>query len=73
MSDIQVGDVVYLKSGSPAMTVDACNNDSGWARTKWFLSGEVRHHEFELNSLTKENPNKKPSSPATSIDMKTAY
>jgi uncharacterized protein YodC (DUF2158 family) len=54
------GDVVYLKSGSPAMTVrgNAWYED-GSLDCYWFLCGEVRHYGFASEQLTKEKPVKK--------------
>ena len=60
MSDIQVGDVVYLRSGGPAMTVDRDIKGMGGSGTQvaclWFINGEIKEHILNKNTLTKYNP-----------------
>jgi uncharacterized protein YodC (DUF2158 family) len=54
---IEVGDIVYLKSGSPAMTVYLI--DDNYINCVWFDKGQDRvpkYTGFVPKSLTKENP-----------------
>lgn len=63
MSDIQVGDVVYLRSGGLAMTVDRDIKGVGGGGTEvsclWFINGEIKEYTLNKNTLTKEDPHKK--------------
>lgn len=56
MSDLKVGDVVYLKSGGPAMTVNKVLSERDNAECTWFQDNELKDHIFNQGSLTKENP-----------------
>jgi uncharacterized protein YodC (DUF2158 family) len=48
-----VGDVVYLKSGSPDMTVTYTDNDA--VRCVWFVEEvEVKHYSFPSDALAKQ-------------------
>ncbi len=68
MSDIQVGDVVWLKSGGPAMTVVDVDNETSLSSVVWFIDGKVVERDiFYHSNLTKEDPNVKPKKPLTSI------
>jgi uncharacterized protein YodC (DUF2158 family) len=61
--DLKVGDVVYLKSGSPKMTIVTIEA-RGWigdrklANTLWFVDymSTVHSGRFSLEALTKEAP-----------------
>ena len=65
----QAGDVVYLKSGGPAMTVKL-QNTAGEFRCEWFQKDEtLTSNLFLATSLTKENPRKS----GTIAPVKTAH
>lgn len=58
--ELEVGDVVRLKSGSPEMTV--CEypfvlidgtRDIGRANCEWFVEGALRHSTFKVEELSK--------------------
>jgi uncharacterized protein YodC (DUF2158 family) len=52
---IKKGELVWLKSGGPSMT--ACEScTKGTCTCIWFLHGEVQKHQFDLETLTKEDP-----------------
>lgn len=65
MSDFKVGDVVYLKSGGPAMTVNAIAPSmiAKALACVWFVGNENKSATYSPDALTKENPNpsKKPA------------
>lgn len=66
MSNIQIGDVVYLKSGGPAMTVVDVEPETGFSSVVWFIDGKmVERDGFYHSNLTKEDPNVKPKAPLT--------
>ena len=53
--ELAKGDVVYLKSGGPAMTIAKTRNDS--YTVQWIDSGEnLRTHEFPGACLTQVKP-----------------
>lgn len=54
MEEIKAGDVVYLKSGSPKMTVRWV--EKGRAAVTWFDKNDSKSDAFELEMLTKINP-----------------
>lgn len=54
-SQLRVGDVVWLRSGSVAMTVDAVNSD-GKVHCRWFTADDVKVAVFSPASLTKTHP-----------------
>ena len=54
------GDVVYLKSGGPAMTVRAEGYGIEEVVCDWFREHEFLHGNFQDAQLTKENPVSKP-------------
>lgn len=58
MSEFKEGDVVYLKSGGPAMTItEITSNDYVWCT--WFdKDQDVQGKSFIKSSITKNNPNK---------------
>jgi uncharacterized protein YodC (DUF2158 family) len=49
------GDLVWLKSGGPKMTVKSSEPDSKYTCI-WFQHGEIQHHTFERVTLTKSDP-----------------
>tara|TARA_Y100000590_G_scaffold326365_1_gene370416 strand:- start:398 stop:598 length:201 start_codon:yes stop_codon:yes gene_type:complete len=51
------GDVVYLKSGSPAMTIAYYDETVQMYHCKWFVSSELKYYDFREHELTKDNPN----------------
>jgi len=56
----QIGDVVYLKSGSPAMTVNKIIEERGNIECTWFIDNKLEKNIFVSETLTKENPRPKP-------------
>lgn len=55
---MECGDVVWLKSGSPAMTVIGLTNGSETAYDcQWFEGGNTFSGTFEEVALTTEDPN----------------
>ncbi|KQQ76922.1 DUF2158 domain-containing protein [Acinetobacter calcoaceticus] len=58
MSEFKEGDVVYLKSGGPAMTItEITPNDYVWCT--WFDKDQkVQGKSFIKSSITKNNPDK---------------
>lgn len=57
MSEFQEGDVVYLKSGGPAMTItELTEEDESFC--EWFDKNlELQSGSFKNTTLTKDNPN----------------
>lgn len=60
MSEFKEGDVVYLKSGGPAMTVTELSDDDQHSNCEWF----DKHYTFQSRTfinlaLTKHNPSQK--------------
>ncbi len=54
MNNLKTGDVVYLKGGSPALTVqEVAGND---VHVTWFKGEEVERNRFYSDQLTTENP-----------------
>lgn len=53
MSNINIGDVVQLKSGSCSMTVEDGPYNSGGYKCVWFVDGELKQGIFNLSSLQK--------------------
>lgn len=51
MSDIKEGDVVQLKSGSPAMTV--INIDNEEVQCAWFVKGKQENGKFPISAIEK--------------------
>lgn len=53
--DFKSGDVVLLKSGSPAMTIESIGTYSGVIKAKciWFDGTKKYHDLFELSTLEK--------------------
>ena len=54
--DCKVGDVVYLKSGSPAMTVQAVDDTPGEIEVVWFDKNQKHTATFKRTLLTLDNP-----------------
>ena len=50
LKKIAIGDVVKLKSGGPAMTVQAIESADA-AKCTWFWNGRVRRHTFSIHIL----------------------
>jgi len=58
MKNFKQGDVVYLKSGSPAMTIsNERKNDSRDERLIFFDGSQLKNAEIPNELLTDENPN----------------
>lgn len=59
-SSFAVGTVVYLKSGSPAMTVNSIRGSSQTGRNfvsvEWFNEAELKRDCFDPECLTTEKP-----------------
>ncbi|MEI1682582.1 DUF2158 domain-containing protein [Acinetobacter baumannii] len=56
MSDLTEGSVVYLKSGSPAMTISQIFEETGYAKCVFFVNGMKYEDAFKLYTLTLEKP-----------------
>ncbi len=52
---ISNGSTVWLKSGSPQMTVKFKNSKEEYTCT-WFIGSEVKEHSFSPEQLTEEKP-----------------
>lgn len=59
MSDLKIGDVVYLKSGGPAMTVSEQISKRDY-KCVWFADQKINETTLTVEALTKENPTPKP-------------
>lgn len=59
MSEIKTGDIVYLKSGSPAMTVNGASPVKGLWVCAWFTGTENKAASFTAEALTTKNPKSK--------------
>lgn len=56
--EVNYGDIVYLKSGSPAMTVESKNRLKEYAECVWIDGNGQQHSEkYFFHSLTHEKPN----------------
>ena len=53
--EIKVGDIVWLRSGGPAMTVD--NKFENEVICVWFEGTKITCYPFRPHSLTKTEPN----------------
>lgn len=51
-----VGDVVWLKSGSPAMTILNTRRDTNATACQWFDKNDLKEGRFDKRQLTKEKP-----------------
>ncbi|WP_151960830.1 YodC family protein [Acinetobacter bereziniae] len=57
MNEFKEGDVVYLKSGGPAMTITEIN-DADYVWCTWFdKNQEVQGQAFSKVSLSSKSPN----------------
>jgi uncharacterized protein YodC (DUF2158 family) len=67
--NFKIGDLVYLKSGSPAMTVKKTDNVNGQSLVTctWFEGNKKFEEEFQEELLTKQDPKIIP--PASAINM----
>jgi len=63
MSEFQEGDVVYLKSGGPAMTItELTEEDESFC--EWFdKNQELQNCSFKNTTLTKDNPSPRAKPP----------
>lgn len=50
--------IVWLISGSPAMTVHSLARPNVWI-CSWFVDNKVHHERFTSDQLTDKNPNQK--------------
>lgn len=55
---IRPGTIVWLKTGSPAMTVKFMTTSDEW-ECSWFVGNDVKEHSFSPDQLTTEDPNPK--------------
>ncbi len=51
--DINIGDIVWLKSGGPPMTVSALSPN---AEVIWHIDGGLAEYSLPIECLTKEEP-----------------
>lgn len=56
MSELTEGSVVYLKSGSPAMTISQVFEETGYAKCIFFFEGKKYEDAFKLYTLTLIKP-----------------
>lgn len=61
MDNLKVGDIVWLKSGSPKMVVDFLKETS--CICVWFDGTKRIEGNFKSDTLTKEDPNPNPLKP----------
>ncbi|WP_121667304.1 DUF2158 domain-containing protein [Mesonia aquimarina] len=52
------GSIVWLKSGSPAMTVNTFHNPTQRYRCVWFTGDDDNYGQFYENALTDSDPSK---------------
>ena len=55
MNNLKTGDVVYLKSGSPALTVQEVDGEDVYV--SWFKGEGFERNRFKIAQLTTEKPN----------------
>ena len=60
MEEIKIGDVVWLKSGSPAMTVTKILSDN-LCECTMYVDGKIEYPRVNILALTKKEPNKSSS------------
>jgi uncharacterized protein YodC (DUF2158 family) len=53
VENLQVGDVVQLKSGGPQMTIDEISGDQ--AHCVWFVGDDQRGNWFGQDALTRDH------------------
>lgn len=53
---IKDGDIVWLKTGSPAMTVKRKREATGLWICSWFVGSEIKESEFSEAQLIKTDP-----------------
>lgn len=56
---MEIGDVVYLKSGSPPLTIRGFNGETTeypQVHVVWMLNGKAEYSTFLLAVLTETNP-----------------
>lgn len=59
MENFEIGDLVYLKSGSPHMTVSS--KDGEFCHVEWFDNNQQpKSNRYHSSTLTKENPDSIP-------------
>jgi uncharacterized protein YodC (DUF2158 family) len=46
------GSIVWLRSGSPSMTIDVFHNPTKRYRCNWFIGTELKYGEFTEDALT---------------------
>lgn len=56
MPKFEDGTIVWLKTGSPAMTINTFHNPTKRYRCVWFVGMELKHGEFYEGALTDEKP-----------------
>lgn len=56
--EIKSGMIVWLKTGSPAMTVHSLARPGTWI-CSWFVGNKVNHSQFRTDQLTDKDPNQK--------------
>ncbi|MCW3120420.1 MAG: putative small protein [Chitinophagaceae bacterium] len=54
-AEIKLGDVVWLKSGGPAMTINGFNANNAFV-CSWFVENKADSASFFAVALTKEKP-----------------
>lgn len=55
MIKLNIGDVVYLKSGSPAFTVQEIDGTD--VIVSWFNEGKIERNRLKIAQLSTEKPN----------------
>jgi uncharacterized protein YodC (DUF2158 family) len=55
MRNLKKGDIVWLKSGSPKMTVQQIELEKN-CKCIWFQYGEIQTHDFDCDTLTLSDP-----------------
>ena len=53
VENCQVGDIVYLNSGGPAMTITLIRKDIKGCLVEWVVDGAHKYTEFPLVCVTK--------------------